>query len=50
MCIFNAGRSGSSSSRLSSRERRDSETVGCCHAQSKVSSASIKFLVSQLRN
>lgn len=45
VCIVNARRSGSSSSRLSSRERRDSETVGCCHARSKVSSAPLPVIL-----
>lgn len=47
VCIVNAGRSGSSSSRLSSREWRDSETVGCCHAQSKVWSAPLPVILIQ---
>ena len=36
MCLVNANRSRSSSSRPSSRECRDSEAGGCCHVQGRV--------------
>lgn len=40
LCIVNAGRS-----RLSSRDRRESETVSCCHARSKISSAPLPVIL-----
>lgn len=47
VCLVNADRSRSSSSRLSSRECRGNRAGGCCHVQGKVCSGPIPVTLVQ---